>query len=151
MPVDLYVGGAEHGVLHLFYARFWHKVLLDLGLVKHAEPFTHLVHQGVILGEAGQKMAKSRGNVVNPDDVVRAYGADALRLYEMFMGPLEQVKPWQTSGIEGVRRFLERVGNVATGPTTTDPEAYDEATRRLVHKTIKKVGEDIVGLRFNTA
>jgi len=151
MPVDLYVGGGEHAVLHLFYARFWHKVLYDLGLVKDKEPFTKLVHQGVILGEDGQKMAKSRGNVVNPDDVVRAYGADALRLYEMFMGPLEQVKPWQTSGIEGVRRFLDRVWNVATGPTTEDPAAYDEATRRLVHKTIQKVTGDIVGLRFNTA
>ncbi len=151
MPVDLYVGGGEHAVLHLFYARFWHKVLYDLGLVKDKEPFTKLVHQGVILGEDGQKMAKSRGNVVNPDDVVRAYGADALRLYEMFMGPLEQVKPWQTSGIEGVRRFLDRVWNVATGPTTVDPAAYDEATRRLVHKTIQKVGGDIEALRFNTA
>jgi leucyl-tRNA synthetase len=151
MPVDLYVGGAEHAVLHLLYARFWHKVLFDLGLVKDPEPFLRLVHQGVILGEDGQKMAKSRGNVVNPDDVVRAYGADALRLYEMFMGPLEQVKPWQTSGIEGVRRFLDRVWNVATGPTTGDAAAYDAATRRLVHKTIKKVTDDIVGLRFNTA
>jgi leucyl-tRNA synthetase len=151
MPVDLYVGGGEHAVLHLLYARFWQKALFDLGLVKDSEPFTRLVHQGVILGEDGQKMAKSRGNIVNPDDVVRAYGADALRLYEMFMGPLEQVKPWQTSGIEGVRRFLDRVWNVATGPTTADPAAYDLATRRLVHKTIKKVTDDIVGLRFNTA
>jgi leucyl-tRNA synthetase len=151
MPVDLYVGGGEHAVLHLLYARFWHKALFDMGFVKDSEPFTRLVHQGVILGEDGQKMAKSRGNVVNPDDVVRGYGADALRLYEMFMGPLEQVKPWQTSGIEGVRRFLDRVWNVATGPTTTDPAAYDEPTRRLVHKTTKKVTEDIVGLRFNTA
>jgi leucyl-tRNA synthetase len=151
MPVDLYMGGAEHAVLHLLYARFWHKVLFDMGVVKDSEPFVRLVHQGVILGEDGQKMAKSRGNVVNPDDVVRAYGADALRLYEMFMGPLEQVKPWQTSGIEGVRRFLDRVWNVATGPTTSDPADYDTATRRLVHKTIKKVTDDIVGLRFNTA
>ena len=109
MPVDLYVGGAEHAVLHLLYARFWHKVLFDVGVVKHAEPFLKLVHQGTILGEDNQKMSKSRGNVVNPDDVVREYGADSLRLYEMFMGPLEQVKPWQTSGIQGVRRFLDRV------------------------------------------
>jgi leucyl-tRNA synthetase len=151
MPVDLYVGGAEHAVLHLLYARFWHKVLFDIGVVKDSEPFVRLVHQGVILGEDGQKMAKSRGNVVNPDDVVRAFGADALRLYEMFMGPLEQVKPWQTSGIEGVRRFLDRVWNVTTGPSTPDPAAYDVATRRLVHKTLKKVTDDIVGLRFNTA
>jgi leucyl-tRNA synthetase len=151
MPVDLYVGGSEQAVLHLLYARFWHKVLYDLGVVKDSEPFTRLVHQGVILGEDGQKMAKSRGNVINPDDVVRAYGADALRLYEMFMGPLEQVKPWQTTGIEGVRRFLDRVWNVATGPTTTDSAAYDLPTRRRVHKTVKKVGDDIAALHFNTA
>ena len=151
MPVDLYVGGAEHGVLHLFYARFWHKVLYDLGIVRDPEPFVKLVHQGVILGENHERMSKSRGNVVNPDDVVREYGADALRLYEMFMGPLEQVKPWQTSGIEGVRRFLERAWSVATGPLTDDPAAYDDATARLVHKTIKKVTQDIEALRLNTA
>ncbi|HEY1697391.1 MAG TPA: leucine--tRNA ligase [Polyangiaceae bacterium] len=151
MPVDLYIGGGEHSVLHLLYARFWHEVLFDVGVVKDPEPFLKLVHQGVILGEDGQKMAKSRGNVVNPDDVVKAHGADALRMYEMFMGPLEQVKPWQTSGIEGVRRFLERLWNVATGPTTTDRAEYDDATRRLVHKTIQKVGHDIEALRFNTA
>jgi leucyl-tRNA synthetase len=151
MPVDLYIGGAEHGVLHLFYARFWHKVLFDIGVVKHPEPFLKLVHQGTILGENNERMSKSRGNVVNPDDVVRSHGADALRVYEMFMGPLEQVKPWQTSGIEGVRRFLERVWSVATGPLTADPAAYDQATARLVHKTIKKVTQDIEALRFNTA
>ncbi len=151
MPVDLYVGGSEHAVLHLLYARFWHKALFDAGVVKHPEPFQKLVHQGMILGENNEKMSKSRGNVINPDDVVKAHGADALRVYEMFMGPLEQVKPWQTSGIEGVSRFLERVWNVATGPTTTDAAAYDEATRRLVHKTVKKVGGDIEALRFNTA
>jgi leucyl-tRNA synthetase len=151
MPVDLYVGGGEHAVLHLLYARFWHKVLFDAGYAKDPEPFLKLVHQGMILGENNEKMAKSRGNVVNPDDVVKAHGADALRVYEMFMGPLEQVKPWQTSGIEGVSRFLERVWNVATGPTSTDAAAYDEATRRLVHKTVKKVGGDIESLRFNTA
>jgi leucyl-tRNA synthetase len=105
----------------------------------------------MILGENNEKMSKSRGNVINPDDVVKAHGADALRVYEMFMGPLEQVKPWQTSGIEGVSRFLDRVWNVATGPTSTDAAAYDEATRRLVHKTVKKVGGDIEALRFNTA
>jgi leucyl-tRNA synthetase len=151
MPVDLYVGGNEHAVLHLLYARFWHKVLFDIGAVKDPEPFLKLVHQGIILGEDGQKMAKSRGNVINPDDVVKAYGADALRMYEMFMGPLEQMKPWQTKDIEGVRRFLDRVWNVGTGPTTTDAAAYDEATRKLVHKTIKKVTEDIEALRFNTS
>ncbi|MDP9150186.1 MAG: leucine--tRNA ligase [Myxococcota bacterium] len=151
MPVDLYVGGGEHAVLHLLYARFWHKVLYDIGLVRHAEPFFKLVHQGVILGEDGQKMSKARGNVVNPDDIVRAHGADALRVYEMFMGPLEQVKPWQTSGIDGVRRFLERVWNLAIVEPSDDPASYDEATRRLLHKTIEKVTRDIEGLRFNTA
>ena len=151
MPVDLYVGGAEHAVLHLLYARFWHKVLFDLGFVKHSEPFTRLVHQGMILGENNEKMSKARGNVVNPDDVVRQYGADSLRVYEMFMGPLEQVKPWQMSGIEGVRRFLERTWNLSTGPRTGDPLAYDEATRRLVHRTIAKVTRDIEAMRFNTA
>ncbi len=148
MPIDLYVGGAEHGVLHLFYARFWHKVLFDEGVVTDPEPFLHLVHQGVILGEDGQKMAKQRGNVINPDDVVREFGADSLRLYEMFMGPLEQVKPWQTSGIQGVRRFLDRVYQVATSQLGAE---MDKETERLVHKTIRKVTADIEQLRFNTA
>jgi leucyl-tRNA synthetase len=151
MPVDLYIGGGEHAVLHLLYARFWHKALFDVGVVKDPEPFQKLVHQGIILGEDGQKMAKSRGNVINPDDVVKSHGADALRVYEMFMGPLEQMKPWQTNGIEGVSRFLERAWNVATGPLSRDPAAYDDATRRLVHKTIQKVGHDIEALRLNTA
>jgi leucyl-tRNA synthetase len=214
MPVDLYMGGSEHAVLHLLYARFWHKVLFDVGVVKHAEPFSKLVHQGMILGEpqmtayrepegafvsaelaktldddrlvhrdsgveleavkvedsavekrAGHfvltaepevrvqsiafKMSKSRGNVVNPDDVIRDAGADSLRVYEMFMGPLEQVKPWQTSGIQGVRRFLDRVHALvgrADAAATMDPE-----TAKLVHRTVKKVGEDIEQLRFNTA
>jgi leucyl-tRNA synthetase len=151
MPVDVYIGGSEHAVLHLLYARFWHKVLFDLGVVKHPEPFIKLVHQGMILGENGEKMSKARGNVVNPDDVVKSHGADALRLYEMFMGPLEAVKPWQTSGIEGVSRFLERIWNLTTRPMVDDPAAYDLDTRRLVHKTIEKVTGDIEGLRFNTA
>jgi leucyl-tRNA synthetase len=152
MPVDLYIGGSEHAVLHLLYARFWHKVLFDLGVVKDPEPFLKLVHQGTILGENNEKMSKSRGNVVNPDDVVRAHGADALRLYEMFMGPLEATKPWNTSAIEGVSRFLERVWNVATQkPITDDAAKYDLETKRLVHKTIEKVTGDIEGLRFNTA
>jgi leucyl-tRNA synthetase len=148
MPVDLYVGGNEHAVLHLLYARFWHKVLFDIGAVKDSEPFSRLVHQGIILGEDGQKMSKARGNVVNPDDVVKSHGADSLRVYEMFMGPLEQVKPWQTSGIEGVRRFLDRVFNAVTGPIA---DSIDDETLRLMHKTIKKVTEDIESLRFNTA
>ncbi len=215
MPVDLYVGGSEHAVLHLLYARFWHKVLYDLGLVKTEEPFTKLVHQGLILGTSyryfqalegdlrliagtakvlrptdppeirlaetnelveekwvqdadvelrgtkhfhktlgvevvmvAEKMSKSRGNVVNPDDIVKSHGADALRLYEMFMGPLEAVKPWQTSAIEGVRRFLDRTWNVCTHVVDEPPS---DDTMRLVHKTIKKVTEDIEHLRFNTA
>jgi len=151
MPVDLYVGGNEHAVLHLLYARFWHKALFDLGIVRGPEPFVKLVHQGVILGENGIKMSKSRGNVVSPDDVVKSHGADSLRVYEMFMGPLEQMKPWQTSGLEGARRFLDRVWNVCTGALTDDPGAYDDATRRLVHKTVKKVGDDIGAMHFNTA
>jgi leucyl-tRNA synthetase len=148
MPVDLYVGGSEHTVLHLLYARFWQKVLFDLGLVKDVEPFTKLVHQGLILGEDAQKMSKSRGNVVNPDDVIKKNGADALRLYEMFMGPLEAVKPWQTSGIEGVRRFLDRLWNVCENVSDTPP---DDETKRLLHKTIQKVTGDIEAMRFNTA
>ena len=114
MPVDLYVGGTEHAVLHLLYARFWHKVLFDIGVVSTPEPFGRLVHQGMILGENGEKMSKSRGNVVNPDDVVRDYGADSLRLYEMFMGPLEQTKPWNMRGVDGVHRFLNRAWRLLT-------------------------------------
>jgi leucyl-tRNA synthetase len=213
MPVDVYVGGAEHAVLHLLYARFWHKVLFDLGLVKHPEPFLKLVHQGMILGEveyttyndaAGQpidqglvkeevdtgprhvrtgemltlvklgeaevqksgttfvlkadpkvrvsamahKMSKARGNVVNPDDIVRDYGADALRLYEMFMGPLDAVKPWQTAQIQGVVRFCDKV--VALGDKPITPDA-DISIRRALHKTIKKVTSDIEAMSFNTA
>jgi leucyl-tRNA synthetase len=150
MPVDLYVGGAEHAVLHLLYARFWHKVLFDLGLVSSKEPFMRLVNQGMILGEDGRKMSKSFGNVINPDDVIREYGADTLRLFEMFMGPLEQVKPWNTKGVEGVHRFLNRVWRlyVADEPdgklplldasiTDADP---DDAVLRLLHKTIRPKG-----------
>jgi len=156
MPVDLYLGGAEHGVLHLLYARFWHKVLFDLGYVSSAEPFKKLVHQGTILGEDSQKMSKSRGNVVNPDDVVRDWGADAFRLFEMFMGPLEMVKPWNTKGVEGVFRFLNRAWNmiVAEDGNLHGNIVDCEMTReqeRVLHQTIKKIGEDIEGLRFNTA
>ena len=222
MPVDLYVGGNEHAVLHLLYARFWHKVLFDIGVVKHPEPFQQLVHQGMILGQsyrwyavldangkllraldgddpsvnkddegnlktsAGEKaearyvgpadvtfkgqqpnmvpyhpesgvklhtslekMAKSRGNVVNPDHVVAEFGADSLRVYEMFMGPLKETKPWQTAGIQGCRRFLDRVDAIARKPLV-DGEG-DEETHKLLHRTIKKVGEDIDTMRFNTA
>ncbi len=218
MPVDLYIGGAEHAVLHLLYARFWHKVLYDAGIVSSPEPFAKLVHQGMILGELeytrfedehnqavsaefvradqdtrtgeavtrvavgaeqvikkddnfvlsdeqsirvdsrAHKMSKSRGNVVNPDDVVAAYGADAFRLYEMFMGPLEQVKPWSTRGVEGTYRFLNRVWRLlanqeidgALGDTVSEDEPTEEQSRAL-HQTIVKVTEDIEGLRFNTA
>ena len=158
--VDLYVGGTEHAVLHLLYARFWHKVLFDLGYLSTPEPFHKLVNQGLILGEDGQKMSKSRGNVVNPDDVVEQYGADSLRLYEMFMGPLEQVKPWSMKGVEGVFRFLARVwrlvmdndqeGNWVISEKITEAEP-DKKVNKALHATIKKVGEDIEGMAFNTA
>jgi leucyl-tRNA synthetase len=193
--VDIYIGGAEHAVLHLLYARFWHKVLFDLGHVSTPEPFMKLVNQGMILGEDNQKMSKSRGNVINPDEVVSEYGADSLRLYEMFMGPLEMVKPWSMQGVEGVYRFLGRVWRlfvdeasdrqyqqeVAAGtrkaedlsclkissaiqdkpqagtpmpPTRTQagtPVLPNAEQLKLLHKTIKKVTEDIEAMAFNTA
>ncbi|MBS0149413.1 MAG: leucine--tRNA ligase [Nitrospira sp.] len=156
MPVDLYIGGSEHAVLHLLYSRFWHKVLFDIGVVSTPEPFMKLVHQGIVLGEDNQKMSKSRGNVVNPDDMIDQFGADAVRLYEMFMGPLEAMKPWSTRGVEGVTRFLERVwrmmvdeqGQLSPAIVSTGPSP---AHQRLLHQTIKKVTEDIEALRFNTA
>ena len=193
MPVDLYIGGSEHSVLHLLYARFWHKVLYDAGVASTSEPFARLVHQGMILGELeftvdgkrveeqlvekhgdhfvlksdpettvdarAFKMSKSRGNVVNPDDIVGHYGADAFRLYEMFMGPLEQVKPWNTRGVEGTHRFLNRAWRLVAGasadegghaPTLADAELTREQAR-VLHHTIAKVTEDIEALRFNTA
>ncbi len=158
--VDLYIGGTEHAVLHLLYARFWHKVLHDLGHISTIEPFQKLVNQGLIMGEDGRKMSKSLGNVVNPDDVVELYGADSLRLYEMFMGPLEQVKPWSMKGVEGVYRFLARVWrlvmetnqegewNMRDCLVETEP---DKAANKAVHATIKKVTADIENLSFNTA
>lgn len=149
MPVDLYVGGAEHAVLHLLYARFWHKVLFDLGIVNTDEPFKRLVNQGMILGEGGVKMSKSLGNVINPDDVVREFGADSVRVYEMFMGPLRQEKPWSTQGLVGVYRFLDRVWRL-TERTLTD-DTPDEDLLRTLHKTIKKVTHDTDELAFNTA
>jgi leucyl-tRNA synthetase len=193
LPVDLYVGGQEHAVLHLLYARFWHKVLHDAGVVSTPEPFVKLVHQGTILGELeftvnGErvpeeqvekqgdrfvlrdrpevavearafKMSKSRGNVVNPDEIVARYGADAFRLYEMFLGPLEQVKPWNTRGVEGTYRFLNRVWRLVAGSDAEDggntPPLADAAPTheqaRVVHQTIAKVTEDIEAMRFNTA
>ena len=191
--VDLYVGGTEHAVLHLLYARFWHKVLFDLGHVSTPEPFFKLVNQGLILGEDGQKMSKSRGNVVNPDDILVEFGADAFRLYEMFMGPLEMVKPWSTKGVEGVYRFLGRVWRLfvdeasetefeqaettadtrSRGCESADSRAFTSAATKLLgliklsavikdvpatpaqlktlHTCIKKVTEELDGLRFNTA
>ena len=150
MPVDLYVGGVEHAVLHLLYARFWHKVLYDLGYVSTKEPFKKLVNQGMILGEDGEKMSKSRGNVINPDDVVKNFGADTLRLYEMFMGPFEKVKPWSTQGIHGVFNFLNRVYRFFSENQNISLESESEETKKLLHKTIKKVTGDIENLRFNT-
>lgn len=151
MPVDLYVGGAEHAVLHLLYARFWHQVLFDLGYTQHPEPFQKLVHQGMILGSDGEKMSKSRGNVVNPDEIVDAQGADALRLYEMFMGPLEAVKPWQTSQVSGVVRFQNRLYNVVKSAIASNVSEMDDETTRMLHKTMKKVSEDVDNMAFNTA
>jgi len=148
--VDLYVGGVEHAVLHLLYARFWHKVLYDLGYVSTKEPFKKLVNQGMILGEDGEKMSKSRGNVINPDDVVKNFGADTLRLYEMFMGPFEKVKPWSTQGIHGVFNFLNRVYRFFSENQNISLESESEETKKLLHKTIKKVTGDIENLRFNT-
>ena len=193
LPVDLYIGGSEHAVLHLLYARFWHKALYDAGVVSTPEPFLKLVHQGMILGELeftvddqrvaedqvekqgdrfvlrtdpsvtvearAYKMSKSRGNVVNPDEIVARYGADAFRLYEMFLGPLEQVKPWNTRGVEGTHRFLNRVWRLVAGSDAEDggnapaiaPIAPSREQQRLVHQTIAKVTDDIEAMRFNTA
>ncbi len=158
--VDLYVGGTEHAVLHLLYSRFWHKVLFDLGNLSTPEPFQRLVNQGIILGEDNQKMSKSRENIVNPDDVIDQYGADAFRCYEMFMGPLEQMKPWSMRGVEGVFRFLARVWRLLMrenqasewelSPAVQDVDLM-KAQQRIVHATIKKVTEDIESLSFNTA
>ena len=177
--VDLYVGGTEHAVLHLLYARFWHKVLFDLGYVSTPEPFFKLVNQGLILGADGQKMSKSRGNVVNPDDVLVEYGADAFRLYEMFMGPLQDTKPWNTKGVEGVYRFLGRVWRLFVdeqsetefeqAETTAETQRRGEllnliklnasikdvqatpAQLKTLHACTKKVTEDLDAMRFNTA
>jgi leucyl-tRNA synthetase len=176
--VDLYVGGAEHAVLHLLYARFWHKVLYDLGHVSTPEPFFKLINQGLILGDDGQKMSKARGNVINPDDILSEYGADAFRLYEMFMGPLEMVKPWSTKGVEGVYKFLGRVWrlfvdetsetefeqsltvNPGGGPQLLDgirlsariiSAAASQSQLKTLHACIKKVTNDLEGMKFNTA
>lgn len=154
---DLYIGGAEHAVLHLLYARFWHHVLYDLGVVSDPEPFKKLFHQGIILGEDGEKMSKSRGNVANPETIIEEYGADTLRLYIMFLGPLEAMKPWNTKGIEGIARFLRKTWRllVADDGTLrnriTDTAKLEPDSERVLHATIKKVGEDYESLGFNTA
>lgn len=155
LPVDIYIGGVEHAVLHLLYARFWHKVLYDLGVVHTKEPFQKLFNQGMILGEGNEKMSKSKGNVVNPDDIIESHGADTLRLYEMFMGPLEASVTWSTNGLDGARRFLDRIwrlfvtdeGKVADKVQTSD----DKALEKVYNQTVKKVTDDYEGIRFNTA
>lgn len=154
LPVDIYIGGAEHAVLHLLYARFWHKFLYDIGVVPTPEPFQKLFNQGMILGENNEKMSKSRGNVVNPDDVVDQYGADTLRLYEMFMGPLDASIAWSEQGLEGSRKFLDRIwrlmvddkGALRDRITTIN----DDSLTKVYHQTVKKVTEDYEALRFNT-
>ena len=155
LPVNLYVGGAEHAVMHLLYVRFFTKVLVDLGYIDFQEPFLKLRNQGLILGEDGQKMSKSRGNVISPDEVVAVYGADTLRLYEMFMGPLEDAKPWNTQSIAGARRFLERVWHIVLEPTsdgaTASTAEQEQELRYWSARTIKKVTEDIESFHFNTA
>ncbi|MGN1385248.1 MAG: leucine--tRNA ligase, partial [Bacillus sp. (in: firmicutes)] len=156
LPVDVYIGGAEHAVLHLLYARFWHKFLYDIGVVPTKEPFQKLFNQGMILGENNEKMSKSKGNVVNPDDIVASHGGDTLRLYEMFMGPLDASIAWSTNGLDGSRRFLDRIwrllvdenGNISSKVVDTDDTGKLE---KVYHQTVKKVTEDFEGLRFNTA
>lgn len=150
LPVDLYVGGAEHAVLHLLYSRFWHKVLYDRGVVPTKEPFQKLFHQGMILGENGEKMSKSRGNVVNPDEIIESHGADALRVYEMFMGPLEAGLPWSARGLDGTRKWLERVWRAYHGAVEIT-ESNDHALDKVYNQTVKKVTGDIDTLNFNTA
>ncbi len=148
-PVDFYVGGAEHATRHLIYARFWHKVLFDIGAVNYEEPFTRLQHVGLIMAEDGRKMSKRWGNVINPDNIVDQYGADAMRVYEMFMGPFSQAIAWSTNGLIGARKFLERIFNFQFSISTDINQ--NNALQRLLHKTIKKVGEDIESFKFNTA
>lgn len=155
LPVDIYIGGAEHAVLHLLYARFWHKVLYDIGIVPTKEPFQKLYNQGMILGENNEKMSKSKGNVVNPDDILVTHGADTLRLYEMFMGPLDAAIAWSDNGLDGARRFLDRVWRIfvkddgALNPIIQDAQGTDHMTK-VYHQTVKKVSDDFAGLRFNT-
>jgi leucyl-tRNA synthetase len=148
-PVDWYNGGMEHTTLHLLYSRFWHKFLFDIGVVPTSEPYARRTSHGLVLGENGEKMSKSRGNVVNPDEMVGRYGADAFRLYEMFMGAFDQPIPWSTEGLKGMQRFLFRVWRLQD--KVTDDAPGDDATRRLVHQTIRRAGERIEAMKFNTA
>ena len=150
LPVDLYVGGAEHAVLHLLYSRFWHKVLYDCGVVSSKEPYQRLFHQGMILGNNGEKMSKSKGNVINPDDIVESHGADALRLYEMFMGPLEAALPWSTNGLDGARKWLDRVYRLFVEQDKLSDQ-NDGTLDKIYHRTVKKVTDDYNALGFNTA
>ena len=150
LPVDLYVGGAEHAVLHLLYSRFWHKVLYDQGILPTPEPFQKLFHQGMILGSNGEKMSKSRGNVINPDEIVESHGADALRVYEMFMGPLEAGLPWSTTGLDGTRKWLDRVDRLIHGAVEIS-DVNDHSLDKVYNQTVKKVSHDIDTLNFNTA
>lgn len=156
LPVDIYIGGAEHAVLHLLYARFWHKVLYDLGVVHTKEPFQKLFNQGMILGEGNEKMSKSKGNVVNPDEIITSHGADTLRLYEMFMGPLEASVAWSTNGLDGARRFLDRIWRLFVSEEDGAISAKiqvsnDQSLEKSYHQTVKKVTDDYEGIRFNTA
>ncbi len=155
LPVDLYIGGVEHAVLHLLYSRFWHKVLYDIGVVPTKEPFQKLYNQGMILGEGNEKMSKSKGNVVNPDDIVKSHGADTLRLYEMFMGPLDAAIAWSENGLDGSRRFLDRIWRLlVTEENQITDKVVDEQTPELdkvYNQTVKKVTEDFDTLNFNTA
>ncbi|MGY3715326.1 leucine--tRNA ligase [Sutcliffiella cohnii] len=156
LPVDIYIGGAEHAVLHLLYARFWHKFLYDIGVVPTKEPFQKLFNQGMILGENNEKMSKSKGNVVNPDDIIESHGADTLRLYEMFMGPLDASIAWSTNGLDGSRRFLDRVWRLFIDDNgklshKIVEHTEEDALEKVYHATVKKVTEDFEGLRFNTA
>ncbi|WP_080844367.1 leucine--tRNA ligase [Cytobacillus gottheilii] len=156
LPVDIYIGGVEHAVLHLLYARFWHKVLYDIGVVHTKEPFQKLFNQGMILGDNNEKMSKSKGNVVNPDDIISSHGADTLRLYEMFMGPLEASIAWSTNGLDGARRFLDRIWRLfieENGQLSSRIKGNEEGgeLEKVYHQTVKKVTEDFEGLRFNTA
>ncbi|MFC2947114.1 leucine--tRNA ligase [Virgibacillus sediminis] len=154
LPVDIYIGGAEHAVLHLLYARFWHKFLYDIGVVPTKEPFMKLFNQGMILGEGNEKMSKSKGNVVNPDDIVSSHGADTLRLYEMFMGPLDAAVAWSTNGLDGARRFLDRIWRLFINENGSLSEKitneHNDKLEKVYHETVKKVTEDFENLHFNT-